>query len=391
MLRRWGELPQGARWLAGGLAAVVLALAVTWLLFVPAADWLAHHDVGSATGALHETALDNARDRLLTFGAGLFAAGALIFTARNFTVSRRTLELTEQGQVTDRYTKAIEQLGSDKLDVRIGGIYALERVARDSARDLPTVMEVLTAFIREHSHEPWPPPDSSGREPERSTRPDVQAAATVVGRRDAERDIRHIDLTGADLTRANLTGALLRDTDLTRAILFAADLTAADLTGADLTGGNLTGAHLTGAHLTGAWLAGARLTDARLTSAYLARANLAGARLAAADLTNADLTRANLTRADLTNAHLTGAWLADTFLADADLTGADLTRADLSDARLAKARLARATLDAALWTERTTWPDDIADRIRQGSDEIRPGIYRVRGGTEPDRSELAYA
>ena len=56
--------------------------------------------------------------------------------------------------MTDRYTKAIEQLGSDKLDVRIGGIYALERIARDSARDHPTVMEVLTAFIREHSREP---------------------------------------------------------------------------------------------------------------------------------------------------------------------------------------------------------------------------------------------
>ena len=55
--------------------------------------------------------------------------------------------------MTDRYTKAIEQLGSDKLDVRIGGIYALERVARDSARDHPTVMEVLTAFIREHSRD----------------------------------------------------------------------------------------------------------------------------------------------------------------------------------------------------------------------------------------------
>ena len=95
--------------------------------------------------------MDNARGRLLTLGAGLFAAGALVFTARNFTLSR-------EGQVTDRYTKAIEQLGSDKLDVRIGGIYALERVARDSARDHPTVMEVLTAFIREHSREQWPPP-----------------------------------------------------------------------------------------------------------------------------------------------------------------------------------------------------------------------------------------
>ena len=222
MPKRWATLPQGIRWLAG-IAVVVLALAIVWALFVPVADWLAHHDVGSVTGSLHETALDNARGRLLTLGAGLFAAGALVFTARNFTLSR-------EGQVTDRYTKAIEQLGSDKLDVRIGGIYALERVARDSARDHPTVMEVLTAFIREHSHEQWPPTSSpDGREPERSTRPDVQAAVTVVGRRDARQDIRahrphrrvtsrrgphrrvprRRDLTGADLTGANLTGANL--------------------------------------------------------------------------------------------------------------------------------------------------------------------------------------
>ena len=112
MLKRWAALPRGARWLVAGIAAVVLALAVTWVLFVPAADWLAHHDVGSVTGSLHEIALDNARNRLLTLGAGLFAAGVLLFTARNFTLSRRTFELTEQGQVTDRYTKAIEQLGS---------------------------------------------------------------------------------------------------------------------------------------------------------------------------------------------------------------------------------------------------------------------------------------
>ena len=158
MSKGWAALPRGIRWLAV-ITAVVLALVIVWTLFVPLADWLARHDVGSATGSLHETALDNARGRLLTLGAGIFAAGALVFTARNFTVSRRTLELTEQGQVTDRYTKAIEQLGSDKLDVRIGGIYALERVARDSAKDHPTVMEVLSAFIREHSREPWPPPD----------------------------------------------------------------------------------------------------------------------------------------------------------------------------------------------------------------------------------------
>jgi hypothetical protein len=70
--------------------------------------------------------------------------------------------------VTERYTKAIEQLGSDKLDIRIGGIYALERIARDSARDHPTVIEVLAAFAREHSHDDdaHPPDDAPASDPD---------------------------------------------------------------------------------------------------------------------------------------------------------------------------------------------------------------------------------
>jgi hypothetical protein len=104
---------------------------------------------GPPRAAALQAARDAARGRLLTFGAGLFALGALVYTARNFSLSR-------EGQVTDRYTKAIEQLGSEKLDVRIGGIYALERVARDSVRDHPTVIEVLTAFLREHFPEQLP-------------------------------------------------------------------------------------------------------------------------------------------------------------------------------------------------------------------------------------------
>jgi len=173
-----------------GVAAVVLAVVIVWALLVPGTDWLARHDIGAAKGSL-AAARDAARGRLLTLGAGLLAAGALLFTARNFILSR-------EGQVTDRYTKAIEQLGSDKLDVRIGGIYALERVARDSAKDHPTVMEVLTAFVREHSREQRPPPDTGNPDQRRLTRPDIQAAVTVVGRRDAKRDILSINLYDAD-------------------------------------------------------------------------------------------------------------------------------------------------------------------------------------------------
>ena len=265
MFERWAAWPRGIRWLVG-IAAVVLALAIVWALLVPVPDWLARQDVGSVNGPPLRTARDAARGRLLTLGAGLLAAGALLFTARNLAIYR-------EGQVTDRYTKAIEQLGSDKLDVRIGGIYSLERVARDSARDHPTVMEVLSAFVREHSHEPWPPSGPGGQEqarstrsrlrlaiwtrttrnprPEqaRSTRPDVQAAVTVIGRRDAKRDIDEIDLGGANLTGANLMEAHLR-----RAHLGGADLTGAILTRTFLRA-NVDGANLDGADLTGArWL-----------------------------------------------------------------------------------------------------------------------------------------
>ena len=320
MLKRWGSLPPGIRWLVG-IAVVVLALAFVWALFVPVADLLAHHDVGSARGQLLQTARDAARGRLLTLAAGLFAVGALVYTARNFTLSRRTFELTEQGQVTDRYTKAVEQLGSDKLDVRLGGIYALERVARDSVRDHPAVMEVLTAFIREHSRELWPLPEPRGAEPERSPRPnvqaavtvvyperpprpDVQAAVTVVGRRDAECDIRSIDLRGADLrgadlreakligawlNRVNLSGANLTGADLRDAELFEADLHKADLTGADLGDAELACANLTDAILGGVkhgdhsgphgeiWI-GKDTVDADLSGADLAGAQLEGVR-----------------------------------------------------------------------------------------------------------------
>jgi hypothetical protein len=190
MMKRWAAWPRSTRWLAGGIAAAVLVPVLAWVLFVPATDWLARHDVGSATGPLLQTARDAARGRLLTLGAGLFAAGALVFTARNFRLSR-------EGQVTDRYTKAIEQLGSDNLGVRVGGIYALGRIASDSEKDHPTVMEMLTAFIREHSHERRPQPDPGSKE--RFRRRDIQAALNVVGHREVEHDIQPIRLARAHL------------------------------------------------------------------------------------------------------------------------------------------------------------------------------------------------
>ena len=210
--------------------------------------------------------------------------------------TRKTIELTrnltEQGQVTDRYTKAIEQLGSKEMDVRVGSIYALERVARDSAPDHPTVMEVLAAFIREHSREQWPRPlthEPGADPPGRRLRPDVQAAITVIGHRNPKRDQRDIDLR-----EAFLVGASLHGMDFAHAIFSHAILTRANLLGA-----NLYDAVLLGADLHGAVLLGANLTNANLTKADLTDAIILGADLTDADLTDANLTGVALTSADL--------------------------------------------------------------------------------------------
>jgi len=80
------------------------------------------------------------------------------------------------------------------------------------------VMEVLTAFIRNHSHEP------GNDVPTSTTRSDVQAAGTVLRRRNASHDHERIDLARANLAHVTLTGA---------------DLCGADFAQADLTGANL--------------------------------------------------------------------------------------------------------------------------------------------------------
>jgi hypothetical protein len=249
------------QWTPGGNAAGGLA---------SAGGRLVRHDASSAPQPRRPAARGAARGRLLAFGAGLLATSALVITARSRARSRA-------GQLAGRYAAALEQLGGDELDVRIGGIRALARVARDSPGHHPAAMEMLAAFIRERSRQQWPPPDPGGQARQRSPRPDVQAAITVVGRRLSERDLRPVDLAGADLAGADLAGADLAGAVLARADLLAATLVRADLSGADLGGARLTGANLDGADL----------TDADLTDADLAGADLASAKFTGAELTGA--------------------------------------------------------------------------------------------------------
>jgi hypothetical protein len=227
-------------------------------------------------------AITDTRTALLAGLAGLAALAGLTFTAG-------TYQLTQKGQLTDRYTKAIAQLGDDKPDVLLGGIYALEQLATDSDNVRATIVEVLSAFVRMHSdpvfrfrkHRSWLGQKGlTGRaEKERYEAEkhvaeyllpvDVQAAVTVLGRLGAE--------------QADLSDACLREAQLIKAILPNANLTGADLTAANLTGSDLTGSDL-GIAVGRSRRQLVRLpqTGARLGKADLTKAKLAGARIGGA-------------------------------------------------------------------------------------------------------------
>jgi uncharacterized protein YjbI with pentapeptide repeats len=252
------------------------------------------------------------------------------------------LAIAQQGQVTERFTRAIDQLGSPATAVRTGGVYALEGIARDSDSERGAVVEVLTAFVRQLA--PWPPkpPWDLERVPKLQTRaPDVQAAMRVLGRarwRDLslELQLNDIDLRVAYLPDANLQRAFLHDVHLEDARIRRISLQHA----------NLRRAHLQRALLGDADLSYAVLPDADLHEALLERADLSGSNLSGANLRNA-----KLTVRDPRPTHL-AAVLAGANLSGADLRGADLGGADLGGANLSDANLSGATADQG-----TTWPE----------------------------------
>jgi hypothetical protein len=216
--------------------------------------------------------------------AALIAAFIAVFT--NYQSQRATnvqLRIAEQGQITDRYNAAVTNLGSRSVEIRLGGIYALQRLMKDSPRDQSTVIAVLCAFVRDQTA-----PAVKPRKPPPSHVPtDVQAALTVVGTRNTANDG---STTVVDLDHAQLRNAQLRWLDLS-----GADLTGADLTGADLQRTNLTGADLTSANLSHVYG-----YQANLTNAYLFETNLSGADLAGANVTNTFLVYEDLTGVDFT-------------------------------------------------------------------------------------------
>ena len=208
--------------------------------------------------------------------AALAAVAGVYYTGQSLNATQAQNAVAVQSQMADRFTTAVDQLdrsGPNHLQARLGAIYALERLTRDSPQHGSTIVEVLSAFIRTNAlHKPLP--GQPGKCPDQRPAADIQAALTVLGRRDI--------LDGLDSPAIDIWGVCLLYADLSYA-----DLTAANLTGSDLTRANLTGANLTGASLGGTTLIEASLQDANLTKANVAFADFSFADLCSANLTGA--------------------------------------------------------------------------------------------------------
>ena len=227
------------------------------------------------------------------------AAEASAALARNHGISSGQHRLVERDQVTEGYANASELLGSSSIDARIGAIYVLERIARESAADHPAIVEILCSFVRRRTaasrDEDHEEPAAAACSPE----DDIQAALTVIARREVSQDCRYVNLSGANLTGAHLEDANLQSADLRRVILRDAHLHGADLRSARLFEADLSGAYLHGANMSGADLRWANMKHAWANGADFRRAIFWGADLQRADLHQADLRDADLSRKEV--------------------------------------------------------------------------------------------
>ncbi len=177
--------------------------------------------------------------------------------------AHRQAKTAEEGLITDRINKATDGLGklSDKdgepvMVVRLGALYALERIAKDSERDHIQIIEILCAYIRTNS------PNNIENDKRTRVREDIEEAVNIIGRREGwsqgksrlqieqtqgmrlqfyncylqGAELEHANLSGANFYNANLQGSWLNGANLSRARFFGLNINGAKLTGAKTNG-----------------------------------------------------------------------------------------------------------------------------------------------------------
>ncbi|MCW1932999.1 pentapeptide repeat-containing protein [Pararhodobacter zhoushanensis] len=367
-----------------------------------------------------------------TGGAGPnLGAGALIaallgapFLIWGTVLKHQTVRYQKEGHMTDRIAKAVEMLGAEKtvkkdgveetkpnLEVRIGAILSLERIAQDSTthdkgRDHVRVMEILCAYIREnapassaqyHPYGDWEHLKDDPTEDERkehltireerfgqdrnglvrlwaqslpTPREDIAQALKVIGRRTHDQLLveaawpatpsqsitRHVDTPCPALPddpgKAALTpealAAFERELETWTDAVGRYSGYQLDLRHANLQNAKLQKGNFDLAQFNNARMEGADLSGARMEGAVLSWARMEGAVLSAARMEGADLSGARMEGADLSGARMEGADLIEARMEGADLSGARMEGAVLIEARMdSDTSLSAATLRGA--------------------------------------------
>ncbi|WP_334694231.1 pentapeptide repeat-containing protein [Nostoc sp.] len=204
---------------------------------------------------------------------------------------------TQHRSPKQRLRIAIEQLGNNTIETNLAVINDLEQIAQNHPQYHWIIMDILTTFVRENTLYMSQKEVKSNLRAK--VRVDIQAALTVIARRDVNKDPENeqLNLSHTDIRGANLNGANLKQTNLYQANLAGANLREANLAGAILSAANLEGANLYLANLQGTILSAANLERANLSGANLHRASLYLAGLHGAILNDVLLDGANLREA----------------------------------------------------------------------------------------------
>ena len=325
-------------------------------------EWLSGGESGSTT--IRNIAL---------VAAGLIALPLAIWRG---VVANRQANTAQQGLLNERYQRGAEMLGNEVLSVRLGGIYALQRLAEESPGQYHIqIMRLFCAFVRSPTRDQSLESGQAVIEPGTllGIRQDVEAVMQMIGSRAKSRitleriaDFR-LDLRGADLPTAQFLGA---------------DLSNAMFHNSNLSGANFVNTDLTDSFLSYSDLSQAQFQNVNFTRTRLGSANLSGAMLQDADLSRRNLHNVNLSGTNLLRTNLSGAIVQDAkasgaLLEGANLSGTSFLRTDLSGARLAMAEMSGAQfLDADLTSA------DIAGTNLSGVEFSIGGLQTAKGLTQ---------
>jgi uncharacterized protein YjbI with pentapeptide repeats len=232
--------------------------------------------------------------------AGQLIGGAAVLLGAGFAYLQfqQQQKAAQDLLISNQVAKSFELLGNKEKDPmqQLGGIYALEGVMNTSQQYQKPVLEALCAFVRLQTE---------NLVADELPTPSVQAALTVIGRREVVLNIEKLGVFDllAGTVPVNLKDAQIPYAVLLNATLEAAHLNYVNMNHAILLGANLSRADLSDAKLIEANLIGADMNHALLIGADIRDARLDGTNLDAANLTNADLRGAkNLSQEQLDQA-----------------------------------------------------------------------------------------